>query len=225
MNCCGSAAREIAAIRRDLEVLPRDICQVGEEFLALAKAELRKAMKGRRSSPTMTPATGRAPIGANTEEGERADTRRTLGIAKRALVKDYDPEEPRRPKYSAGGGSGPRREEADRQAIFSRDICKICGAAWLIWYRLNCEPITSLGPAKFRRIIRSIRCNSLDSSGRPILDDQGKPMLRPDDLPPEKYAQAGAASHLADTLVHSRAWKSQIDAPMTRTNKRYGWIE
>jgi hypothetical protein len=42
-----------------------------------------------------------------------------------------------------------------------------------------------------------------DSSGQPILDGQGKPILRPDDLPPETYVQAGliAGSHnLADNL-------------------------
>jgi hypothetical protein len=33
---------EIAAIRRDLEALSRDIRKVGEEFLALAKTELRR---------------------------------------------------------------------------------------------------------------------------------------------------------------------------------------
>jgi hypothetical protein len=36
---------EIAAIRRDLEALPGEIRKAGEEFLALAKAELRAALK------------------------------------------------------------------------------------------------------------------------------------------------------------------------------------
>jgi hypothetical protein len=36
---------EIAAIRRDLEVLSRDIRKVGEEWLVLAKAQLRAALK------------------------------------------------------------------------------------------------------------------------------------------------------------------------------------
>jgi hypothetical protein len=36
---------EIAAIRRDLEVLTRDIRKAGEEWLVLAKAELRAALK------------------------------------------------------------------------------------------------------------------------------------------------------------------------------------
>jgi hypothetical protein len=89
---------EIAAIRRDLEALSCDIRKAGEEFLALAKAELRKALKERRSSRPKAPDTGHVPIEANAEEGESADMRRALGIAKRALVKDYDPEEPRRPK-------------------------------------------------------------------------------------------------------------------------------
>ena len=39
-------------------------------------------------------------------------------------------------------------------------------------------------------------------------------MLRPDDLPPEKYAQAGAASHLADYVrSFKQAVQSELDEP------------
>lgn len=41
----GPRRAEIAAIRRDLEALSRDIRKVGEEWLVLAKAELRAALK------------------------------------------------------------------------------------------------------------------------------------------------------------------------------------
>jgi hypothetical protein len=53
----------------------------------------------------------------------------------------------------------------------------------------------------------------LDSSGRAILDDQGSRILRPNDLPPEKYAEAGVASHLAGYV---EAWKSQMNDPNMR---------
>ncbi len=205
---------EIAAIRRDLEVLPRDLCQVGEEFLALAKAELRKAIKGRRSSPTMAPATGHAPIGANTEEGERADTRRTLGIAMGALVKDYDPEEPRRPKYSAGGGEWTKEGGSGSAGdFFSRHLQDLRRRlANLVPPQLRTYHVIGAGEIPVDHPKHPVQFT--DSSGRPILDDQGKPMLRPDDLPPEKYAQAGAASHLADYVRSFKdAVQNELDAP------------
>src|SRR4029077_13456259 len=48
---------EIAAIRRDLEALSRDIRKAGEEWLVLAKAELRAALK------TYSPDQPRVPAG------------------------------------------------------------------------------------------------------------------------------------------------------------------
>jgi hypothetical protein len=43
----------------------------------------------------------------------------------------------------------------------------------------------------------------VDSSGQPVLDDQGKQILRPADLPPDAYVQAGRAAksrNLADAM-------------------------
>ena len=204
---------EITAIRRDLEALSRDIRKVGEEFLALAKAELRQALKERRSTQPMTPATGRVPVESKAEKGERADTRRALGIAKRALVKDYDPEEPRRPKYSPGGGEWTKDSGSGSAGdFFSRHLQDLRRRlANLVPPQLRTYHVIGAGEIPADHPKHPVQF--LDSSGRPILDDQGKPMLRPDDLPPEKYAQAGAASHLADYI---QAWKSQMDEPMTR---------
>ena len=70
---------EIAAIRRDLEALSCEIRKAGEEFLALAKAELRKSLKERSSRRPMAPAIGYLPIEANAEGGERAQARRAPG--------------------------------------------------------------------------------------------------------------------------------------------------
>jgi hypothetical protein len=204
---------EIAAIRRDLEALSCDIRKASEEFVALAKAELRKALKERRSSRPTAPATGHVPIEANAEEGESADTRRALGIAKRALVKDYDPEEPRRPKYSAGGGEWTRDGGSGSAGdFFSRHLHDLRRRlANLVPPQLRTYHVIGAGEIPADHPKHPVQF--LDSSGRPILDDQGKPMLRPDDLPPEKYAQAGGASHLAGYI---QAWKSQMDEPMTR---------
>jgi hypothetical protein len=205
---------EIAAIRRDLEALSCEIRKTGEECLALAKAELRKALKERSSGRSMAPATGHVQIEVNAEEGERADARRAPGIAKRALGKDYDPEEPRIPNYTHGGGRWTKNDgsgsASDVLARHLRDL----------WRRAG-----NLVPPQLRRYhpigADEIPANSpkhpvqfSDSSGRPILDDQGNPMLRPDDLPPEKYAQAGAASHLADYInLYNQAVQNELNEP------------
>jgi len=204
---------EIVSIRRDLEALSSEIRKAGEEFLALAKAELRKALKERSSNQPMAATTGHVSIQANAEEGERADTRRVLGIAKRSLVKDYDPEEPRRPKYSAGGGEwtkdGGSGSVGDFFSRHLQDLRRRLGN--LVPPQLRTYHVIGAGEIPADHPKHPVQF--LDSSGRPILDDQGKPMLRPDDLTPEKYAQAGAASHLAGYI---QAWKSQVDEPVTR---------
>jgi hypothetical protein len=161
----------------------------------------------------MAPATGYVPIEANAEEEERADTRRASGIAKRTLVKDYDPEEPRRPQYSAGGGEWTKDGGSGSVGdFFSRHLQDLRRRlANLVPPQLRTYHV--IGAGEIPAVHPKHPVQFLDNSGRPILDDQGKPMLRPDDLPPEKYAQAGAASHLAG---HIKAWKSQMDEPMTR---------
>jgi hypothetical protein len=207
---------EIAAIRRDLEALSRDIRKAGEEWLALAKAELRAALKDRGSSRLMAPATGYVPIEANAEEGERADTRRASGIAKRALVKDYDPEEPRKPKYSAGGGEWTKDDGSGSVGdFFSRHLQDLRRRlANLVPPQLRTYHVIGAGEIPPDSPKHPVQF--LDSSGRPILDDQGKPMLRPDDLPPEEYAQAGAASHLADYV---RSFKQAVQSELNEPNE------
>jgi hypothetical protein len=176
---------EIAAIRRDLEALPREIRKAGEEFLALAKAELRKALKERDSSrPT--------------------------------LVKDYDPEEPRKPKYSPGGGEWTKDGGSGSVSdFFSRHLQDLRRRlANLIPPQLRTYHPIGAGEIPADHPKHPVQF--LDSSGRPILDDQGKPMLRPDDLPPEEYAQAGAASHLADYI---RSFKQAVQNELNEPNE------
>jgi hypothetical protein len=59
---------EIVAIRRDLEALTRDIRKLGEEWLALAKAELRVALKKYSADQPRVPA-GNPDGGQWTTEG------------------------------------------------------------------------------------------------------------------------------------------------------------
>jgi hypothetical protein len=207
---------EIAAIRRDLEALSRDIREAGEEWLALAKAELRKSLKKRSSSRPMAPAIGYVPIEANAEGGERAHARRAPGIAMGALVKDYDPEEPRKPKYSPGGGEWTKDGGSGSVSdFFSRHLQDLRRRlANLVPPQLRTYHPIGAGEIPADHPKHPVQF--LDSSGRPILDDQGKPMLRPDDLPPEEYAQAGAASHLADYI---RSFKQAVQNELNEPNE------
>jgi hypothetical protein len=129
---------EIAAIRRDLEALSRDIRKVGEEFLVTAKAELRKSLKERSSSRPIAHTVDHVPIEANAG-GQRAkasandsrsvsvNTQNALHSAKAVLSKDYDPEEPRVPKHNPGGGrwtrdgTGNVADHANRSAADRND--------------------------------------------------------------------------------------------------------
>ena len=189
---------EIAAIRRDLEALSCEIRKAGEEFLALAKAELRKSLKERSSRRPMAPAIGYLPIEANAEGGERAQARRAPG--RRTLVKDYDPGEPRKPKYSPGGGEWTKDGGSGSASdFFSRHLEDLRRrVANLVPPQLRTYHVIGAGEIPADSPKRPVQFS--DSSSRPILDDQGNPMLRPDDLPPEKYAQAGTNSHLAEHI-------------------------
>lgn len=124
------------------------------------------------------------------------------------MSKDYDPEEPRKPKHMHGGGEWTVSGDVESSTPSSDNAVRHSFLQHLreIWPSLG-----NLVPPQLRRY-HVIAANEipgdspkrpvpfLDSSGRPILDDQDEPILRPDDLPPEKYAQAGANSHLAEYI-------------------------
>jgi hypothetical protein len=103
---------EIAAIRRDLEALSREIRKAGEECLALAKAELREALKKYHSDrPMVLTATGFVPIEANAAQQEAAangqDANRQgaeLQTLPAIQKYGYSPDQPRVPAGSSDGG-------------------------------------------------------------------------------------------------------------------------
>jgi hypothetical protein len=85
---------EITAIRHDLEALTREIRKVGEECLALAKVELRKALEKYKSDrPTGLTAAGYV----STEANAKGETQ---------TFHKYNADEPRVPKGHPDGGSG-----------------------------------------------------------------------------------------------------------------------
>jgi hypothetical protein len=88
---------EITAIRHDLAALTREIRKVGEECLALAKAELRKALEKYNSDrPTGLTAAGYVSTEANAK-GEETQT-----------FHKYNADEPRVPKGHPDGGQWTR---------------------------------------------------------------------------------------------------------------------
>ena len=161
MNCCGSAARRSLLSAATWRRSPGDSQGRCGRFLALAKAELRKSLKERSSSRPMAPAIGYVPIEANAEGGERAHARRAPDIARRTLVKDYDPEEPRKPKYSPGGGEWTKDGGSGSVSdFFSRHSAGFAAPRGQFGATSTANLSPPIGRAKFRPIIRSIRCNS-----------------------------------------------------------------
>jgi len=115
----------------------------------------------------------------------------------------YNPEEPRVPKGDPGpgrwtneGGSGspdnydPREEapNSDRQYEVADTVTRPVASGVKQDGPISASDIPSNSPnhpAPF-----------LDSSGQPVTDDQGRPLFRPANLPPETYLTAGQASQL-----------------------------
>ena len=60
----------------------------------------------------------------------------------------------------------------------------------------------------------------VDSVGNPVSDDQGNSLLRPADLPPERFVSAGAASHLVEYIqLYNQAVQSEMSDPGDRNEQ------
>jgi hypothetical protein len=198
---------EIAAIRRELEALPGEIRKAGEECLALAKVELQAALKKYSPDQPRVPA-GNPDGGQWTSESKGGDGASSLETRSRyASLKNP----PSGTRTDAMGGAGQASSERAQDPLNLRSLRDALATTLLSYLgqKFNIIRAYEILPDDPRHPVQF-----LDSSGRPILDDQNHPILRPDDLPPEKYAEAGAASHLADYIA---AWKSQMNEPDTRS--------
>jgi hypothetical protein len=183
---------EIAAIRRDLDVLVRGVRKLAEELPALAMAELQSELKKYRPDQPRAPAGnsegGRWTSGSNagsdtpiprtryaaldtntrTDATERTSSNSPFSARNNTVIPDM-------PYASEFPGGRADLVFGDYQVIRSYEI----------------PDDHPKRPVPF-----------VDSSGRQILDDQGNPILRPDNPAPEAYVEAGHAAHSLSADVH-----------------------
>jgi hypothetical protein len=153
---------EIAAIRRDLDVLARGVRKLGEELPALVMAELRSELK------------------------------------------KYSPDQPRVPAGNRDGGQWTSGSKVGTDALdVQNDLRNLYHAIFTAGRSLLGSFAHLFGSRYFD--IKTIGADQVsvghprapvpfvDSNGDQIVDAQGNPLLRPVGLPPDLYAQAGAA--------------------------------
>jgi hypothetical protein len=188
---------EIAAIRRDLDALIREIRKLGEELPALAKAELRVALKKYGADQPRVPAGD--PDGGQwtTDDGGSGSPSSSTGAAS---------DKPKHPTQYAARDTGTRTDATtagwipvetvrDSGKLDAQNAANVISAGEI--------PTNSPGhPVQF-----------LDSAGEPITI-QDNQILRPYDRPPSMYTSEGAASHLAQYIdLYNQAVQTELDDP------------
>jgi hypothetical protein len=193
---------EFAAIRRELEALPGEIRKAGEECLALAKAELQAALKKYSPDQPRVPA-GNPAGGRWTKDDDGEGSPSDFSGAARDLS-----DAPTRYAARETGTLTDATEAPKPRVLYAQDA------------PIDSMDLATTPPAKYHVIgSDEIPADSpkhpvqfVDSSGEPILDDQGNPILRPADRPPELYAQAGLAANALPVKIHQFIQATQAAA-------------
>jgi hypothetical protein len=190
---------EIAAIRGELEAIKREFQKAGEECLALAKAELRAAL-----AKKYNPDQPRVPAG-NRDGGQWTDGSEVGGETSSAHSGDGAGSAHSSPIRYAQADTNTR---TDATEVRSKSIGT---AEQDIEISSNLRSVlntilTRNDPQ--RRRIWSFQLPAdnprsavdfTDSDGIPIHDSEGYPILRPANMPPERYLQAAdLAAHYLD---------------------------
>jgi len=105
-------------------------------------------------------------------------------------LKRYSPDQPRVPKGNHGGGQWTSGSKAgdDVPVPRTRHTALDTGSRTAP-IKISAHDIPADSPARPAALV--------DSSGEPVLDAQGNPLLRPDDKPPEMFVQEGLAARNA----------------------------
>jgi hypothetical protein len=190
---------EIAAIRGELEAIKRDFQKAGEECLALVKAELRAALAGKYN-----PNQPRVPAG-NRGGGQWTDGSEAGGETSSDHSDDGTGDAHSSPIRYAHADTNTRTDATEVRSksigTAEQDI-EISSNLRSVLYTI----LTRNDPQ--RRRIWSFQLPAdnprsavdfTDSDGVPIHDSQGYPILRPANMPPERYLQAAdLAAHYLD---------------------------
>jgi hypothetical protein len=183
---------EIAALRGDLEQFRFEIRKAFDAAAVLAEAELRAAL-----AIKYNPDQPRVPAG-NRDGGQWTSGNDGDGGASRALP--TSPPATPQVRYAAldTGTQSDGIESAPTSQLITADAGS--GAAT---NKISAHDIPADSPKHPVQL--------LDSSGQPIVDAQGKPLLRPDDKPPEMFVHEGLAT------------KDMFDHMMLRGDVRRAW--
>jgi hypothetical protein len=175
-----------------LETLAFEARKAGEECLALAKAELQAALK--KYSPDQPRVPAGNPAGGRWTKGDDGNgSSSDFSGAARDLAGA-----PTRYAARETGTLIDATEVPEPRVLYAQDA------------PIDSLDVAAAPPAKYHVIgSDEIPADSpkhpvqfVDSLGEPILDDQGNPILRPADRPPELYAQAGLAANSLPVKIH-----------------------
>jgi hypothetical protein len=191
---------EILAIRRDLDVLVRDVRKLGEDLPALVMADLQSELK--KYSPDQPRVPAGNPDGGQWTSGSEG----VAGSGETSHLSDNNTSEVSgaRVQY-AQAETNTRTDETSRNAAnTAAHDTSIQGNLPGVLYTL----LTVHDPR--RQNIWSYTLPEdhprapvefVDSDGVPIHDNQGQPIFRPASMPPERYVQAGLANPFSGTAL------------------------
>jgi hypothetical protein len=192
---------ELAAIRGELETMKRDLHKAGEECLALAKAELRAAL-ARKYNPDQPRVPGGNRDGGQWTSGSEAgsDVAGVAGDISEPRVRYASLENPPvGTDAQAMGRSGGTIDTAAQDTQIMRNLPNVLHTV------LSSEPRQLIWSSEIAEDHPRHPVPFVDSDGMPVLDNLDNRILRPDDLPPERYLRAGLANQSLGTAVSGYA--------------------
>jgi hypothetical protein len=214
---------EIAAIRRDLDALARDLPRAFAEAATLAKAEL-GAVLAKKYNPDQP----RVPSGnrdggqwtSGSKAGSEAASAQSLseddtsGKVSEGRIRYASLENP-----TAGTRTGVMGRSGGTADTSAEDIKVMNNLPSILHTVLSQTSRNLIWSSEIADDHPRHPVPFVDSDGMPVLDSLGNRILRPDELPPERYLRAGLAnqSRLLVTALLSVSPGGVLDA------ERFDW--
>ena len=200
---------EIAAIGQDLEALAREIPRAFKEASALVKAELCGAPRKYNPDQPRVPGRRRTtkaavddpehpgwPAGAPDRQGGRFRPKDGQADAVETRIQYASLENPSAgASPSAMGRSGGTVDTAEQDTQVMRNLPNVLHTV------LSSVPRDLIRSSQIAEDHPKHPVPFVDNDGMPVLDSLGNRILRPDDLPPERYLRAGFANQSLGTDV------------------------